>query len=124
MSMQGPSGYPGPGQGSSGTTDIVTQLQGVVRQLGAWVAAFSGRNTFGSFTFAAAATTVVAEPAVKANSNITLTASNPSAGTLVGSTASPYILTISPGISFTVATASGAAAAGTETFTYLIQTPL
>ena len=111
------------GQGSAGGTDIVTQLQNIARQLGLWVKAFQGRNTFGTFTMAAAATTVVPQPAVQANSNISLTSTNAAAGTLVGSAKSPYISAKSPGVSFTVATASGAAAAGTETFSYVIGTP-
>ena len=115
--------YPPPGQGTAGATDINSTLQGIVRQLGLWVKAFAGRNTFGSFTMAAAATTTVPQPAVEANSNITLTATNASAGTLQGSAKSLFILSKSPGISFTVQTANAAAAAGTETFNYAVQTP-
>ena len=111
------------GQGSAGGTDIVTQLQNIARQLGLWVAAFKGRNTFGSFTMAAAASTTVLQPAVQANSYIALTATNASAGALMGSAKYLYLLSISPGISFTVKTANAASAAGTETFSYIIQTP-
>ena len=39
MSMQAPPGYQPPGQGTAGTTDLVTQLQNIVRQLSALVAA-------------------------------------------------------------------------------------
>ena len=125
MSMpQSPGGPLPPGQGTGGATDIVTQLQGVVRQLSAWVAAFNGRQTFGSFTCVAAPTTVVNQTAVQASSLIAFTATNTAAGTLMGSTKSLYISAISPGVSFTVATASGGAAAGTETFNYLITTPV
>ena len=111
------------GQGSAGGTDIVTQLQNIARQLGLWVAAFKGRSTFGTFTMAASANTTVLQPAVQSLSKISLTPTNAPAGTLVGSAKSPYISAISPGISFTVTTASGAAAVGTETFQYLISTP-
>jgi len=107
-------------QGTAGVTDVVTVLQQIARQLGGWVLAFTGRITQGSFTMAAAATTVVLQPAVKANSNISLTAKNAAAGTLVGSAKSPYVSAISPGVSFTVATANAAAAAGTELFDYQI----
>jgi hypothetical protein len=123
MSMPAPPGYQPPGQGTAGATDVVTQLQGIVRQLAAWVKAFQGRITLGTFTFGAAATTVVAQTAVEANSFITLTALNAAAATLVGSAKSPYISAKSPGVSFTVATASGIAAAGTELFGYSINTP-
>lgn len=117
--------YPNPsgGQGTAGGTDIVTALQGIIRQLTAWVKAFQGRQTFGSFTLAAAATTTVTQPAVQANSYIDLAETNASAGTLQGSAKHLYISAIAPGTSFTVATASGVAAAGTETFSYLITTP-
>lgn len=117
--------YPpqGPGQGTAGGTDVVTQLQGIVRQLAAWVKAFTGRQTFGSFTFAAAASTTVAQSAVQANSSIVLSPTNASAATLVSGTHSPYVSAISPGVSFTVSTADAGSAAGTETFAYLITTP-
>lgn len=113
----------GPGQGTAGGTDVVTQLQGIVRQLAAWVKAFSGRQTFGSFTLAAAASTTVSQPAVQANSAISITPTNASAATLVSGAHSPYIASISPGASFTVSTADGGNAAGTETYSYLITTP-
>ena len=112
-----------PGQGTAGVTDGVTQLNLIARQIGLLVAAFKGRSTFGSFTMAAAATTTVLQPAVQANSAIMLTATNASAGTLVGSAKSPYISSISPGVSFTVATANAVAATGTETFQYTVNTP-
>jgi hypothetical protein len=123
MSMPAPPGYQQQGQGTAGVTDAVSQLQNIARQLGLWVAAFKGRNTFGTFTMAAAATTVVPQPAVQALSIITLTATNAAAATLVGSAKSPYISAKSPSASFTVATASGVAAAGTETFSYVVSTP-
>jgi len=121
MSNVYPSGPPG--QGTAGGTDVVTQLQGIVRQLAAWVKAFTGRQTFGSFTMAAAATTTVSQAGVQANSSIVLSPTNAAAATLVGGAHSPYVSAISPGVSFTVATADGGAAAGTETFQYLITTP-
>lgn len=114
---------PPPSQATAGATDAVTQLQGIVRQLAAWVAAFKGRATYGTFTLAAAATTVVTEPATQSNSFINITATNASAATLMGSAKSLYISAKTPGASFTVATASAVAAAGTETFSYSIVTP-
>lgn len=111
-----------PNQGTAGATDVVVQLRGIIQQLSAWVSAFKGRITLGSFTMAAAATTVVPQTAVQSTSNITLTPTNAAAATLVGSAHSPYISAISPGVSFTVATADGGSAAGTEIFKYQIQT--
>lgn len=115
------------GQGSSSNTDIVTALQGIIRQITAGnaalvaaIAAVFPRITPGSVTLGAAATTVVTAPQITATSKITLTPTNAAAATLVGSAKSPYISARSVGVSFTIATASGAAAAGTETFDYLI----
>ena len=114
---------PNQGQGTAGGTDVVTQLQGIVRQLAAWVKAFSGRQTFGSFTLAAAATTTIAQTAVQSNSYIALTATNAAAANLIRGVHAPYLSAISPGMSFTIATAVGGSAVGTETFSYLITTP-
>lgn len=108
---------------TAGVTDVVTQLQGIVRQLGAWVMAFKGRAVFGTFTLAAAATTTVTEPSVQSNSFINLTPLNAAAGTLEGSAKALYISAIVAGASFTVATASGGNAAGTEKFSYSVETP-
>ena len=114
---------PNQGQGTAGGTDVVTQLQGIVRQLAAWVKAFSGRQTCGSFTLAAAATTTIAQTAVQSNSYIALTATNAAAANLIRGVHAPYLSAISPGMSFTIATADGGSAVGTETFSYLITTP-
>lgn len=90
-------------------------------QLNSTFLAFLGVSGIcGSFTFAAAATVVVPEPLVTANSFIFLQATNADAGTLVGSNESPYISAKAAGVSFTVATAAGTAAAGTEEFSYLL----
>ena len=121
MSMMDNSGAPN--QGTAGATDIVTQLQGIVRQLSAWVQAFKGRAAFGNFTMGAAATTVISQPVVASNSIITLTPTNADAGTLMGSAKSLYISAKTTGVSFTVATANGVVAAGGETFDYSISTP-
>lgn len=122
MSMQDSSSTPG--QGTAGVTDAVTQLQGIVRQLSNWVMAFTGRTIYGTFTLAAAATTVVTEPATKSNSFIQLTPTNASAGTLAGSAQALYVSAKTAGASFTVATAAGTNAAGTETFSYSLSTPV
>ena len=121
MSDTSQSGWQPPTQ-SAGVTDVVTQLQGIVRQLTALVKAINGRVTSGTFTLAAAASTTITQPAVQALSTITLNPTNAAAGTLQGSAKALYY-TIIPGTSFTVHTASGGNAAGTETFSYTIQTP-
>ena len=107
---------------SAGATDIVTQLQGIVRQLTQLNKSFSGRVTSGTFTLTAAATTTITQPAVQALSTIALNPTNASAATLQGSAKALYY-TIVAGTSFTVHTANAVAAAGTETFSYTINTP-
>lgn len=78
------------------------------------------QGTCGSFTMGAAATTVVPQALVTANSFIFLQPTNAAAGTLQGSNECLYISAKSAGVSFTVATAAGTAAAGTETFSYVL----
>lgn len=106
-----------------GSGDVVIQLQGIINQLSALVSAFNGRFSFGTFTLGAAVSTVVSNTDVRANSFVDFVPTNAAAGTLNGSTKSLYISAIASGTSFTVATASGVAAAGTETFSYYILTP-
>lgn len=145
-----------PVQGSSSSTDIVTALQGLIRQITAGnatlktvdasidaqttaqVAAFNTQLTAliaaitavfpakiftGSFTLGAAATTVVNDGNVLTTSVIIPFATNASAATLMGSNKSLYISAKAVGVSFTVATASAAAAAGTETLSYVLINP-
>lgn len=112
------------GGGVTQTTDISTKLQIGNQILAQMLDLF--RNLFprttGTFTMAAAATKVVTDANVTTSSVITLTATNAAAGTLMGSNECLYV-TPAAG-SFTVATAAGTAAAGTETFVYLVFNPL
>lgn len=82
---------------------------------------FSG--AFGSFTCGAAATTTVTNSSVAINSVIFLMPTNAAAGTLMGSAKSLYVSARTAGTSFAVTTASAAAAAGTETFQFLVVNP-
>lgn len=107
---------------SAGVTDVVTQLQGIVRQLTALVKAINSRELYGSFTMPAASSLTITNPAIKGNSFITLMPTNADAATLMGSAKSLYY-TIIAGTSFTVTTADAANALGTETFLYMINTP-
>ena len=111
-----------------GIGDLVQVAQGISQTLGKinqQLQALS-RLSSGTFTMAAAATKVVSDANVAANSIITLTPTNAAAGTLQQSTEALYVPTasISPGVSFTVATSDGGSAAGTEAFSYLIYTPV
>lgn len=72
----------------------------------------------GTFTLTAAATTTVPQTATTSTSFIQLTPLNAAAATLMGSNKALYISARTQGTGFTVATASGAAAAGTEQFSY------
>lgn len=107
-------------------SDLITTLQGGQRNLNANIALltaaikglFLPRST-GSFTLGASATTAVADTSITATSLIFLMPTNAAAGTLMGSAKSLYVSARTPGTGFTVATASAAAAAGTETFSYV-----
>lgn len=106
--------------------DVVTNLLSIAKNLGALIATVQQTlpRVTGTFTFGAAATAVVPEPSVRSNSIITLIPTNASAATLAGSTKAPYVSARTVGTSFTVSTASGAAAASGESFAYQLQNPV
>lgn len=104
--------------------DITTKLQQgnqlmgqLVNIVGNWFP-----RAFGSFTMSATASKTIADANCSSSSYVVPIPTNAAAGTLQGSNKCLYV-TAANG-SFTVTTASGAAAAGTETFNYLIFTPL
>lgn len=118
---------PKQGQGA-GLADVTADLNrnkvlSLIAQSLQSLAAMLPRVT-GSFTMDAAASKVILDSAVVAGSVIQLQATNAAAGTLQGSNESLYVSTIVPGVSFTVATAAGTNAAGTETFNYTMINPL
>lgn len=108
---------------SAGATDIVTQLQNIVTKLNGVITALSGRVISGTFTMPVAATSTITQPAVQSLSTIQLTPTNAAAATLMGSAKALYISAKVAGTSFTVATGNATNAAGTETFSYTINTP-
>ncbi len=127
--MSNTAGAPPPQGGGFGNTasQVLTILQqGVVaiNQLATNLLNTWPRIT-GTFTLAAAASTVVTQPGVKATSVVVLTPTNAAAGTVMGSAKALYVPVASyvPGTSFTVFTASGGNAAGTETFSYAVFNP-
>lgn len=82
------------------------------------------RNT-GTFTWnGASATTTVLNAAVTATTQVLLIPTNAAAATLMGSNECPYVSSRVAGTSFTLSTAAGTAAAGTETFFYVLITPV
>ncbi len=103
--------------------DIIQVQRTRNQTLGAILNALLSRfpvQSSGTVTWPAASSVTVADANVTADSRIFLQATNASAGTLVAGATSPYISARSAGVSFTVTTASGGAAAGTETMNYLI----
>jgi hypothetical protein len=94
--------------------------------LGLIVEALRGITRFkiGTFNAANATSTVVNDTSVSASSFIGLMETNAAAGTLQAGTNRLYVSARSAGTSFTVATAGGGSAAGTETFVYIIISPL
>lgn len=108
----------------AGNYDLVNQAIGVNQNLAKLIStlanAFTGKVSQGTFTMAAAATKTVSDANVKATSAIIWSPTNAAAGTLEGSANKLYLSTIVAGTSFTVSTSSAAAAAGTETFSYII----
>ena len=106
--------------------DVVRELNLSNRNMSALIMTIRDlfpRHT-GTFTAANAATTVVTDANVLSTSTIVLMPTNAAAGTLQAGTTHLYISARTAGTSFTVATASGASAAGTETFQYAIFNPL
>ena len=75
----------------------------------------------GTFTLAAATTTVVTQPATAANSVVLLTPTNGTAA-LTARTLGLFQSANTPGASFSIST-QGGAAAGTETFSYIMVNP-
>ena len=97
---------------AQGINQNLAQLVGVIR------GAFPLSASSGTFTMTAAATKTVTDARCKVGSLVVLIDANAAAGTLQGSAKRLYPAA-SLG-SFLVSTASGAAAAGTEVFSYLI----
>lgn len=99
-------------------------LNEAIRLLGLLLGGLFLTRSTGSFTLGAAATTVVPNTEVTSTSLPLLIPTNAAAATLMGSNKSLYISARTAGASFTVATASAAAAAGTETFSYILVNPV
>jgi len=100
-------------------------LQGAVTNISQLVTTLQAifPRIFGSFTLTANPTTTVTQPSIQANSLVFLFPTNASAATLQGSNKSLYLSTLSAGTGFTVATAAGTNAVGTETFIYFVINP-
>lgn len=74
----------------------------------------------GTLVLGAAVSTTVNNVNVTATSHLDLSPTNAAAATLMGSAKALYVSAKVAGTSFTVSTANGTAAAGTETFDYIL----
>lgn len=124
MSDTSDAGNGGSTGGGSGSGIMATLQSGVVaiNRLVTTLMNIWPRIT-GTFTLAAAPTTTVTQPGIKSTSLVVLTPTNAAAATLMGGVKSLYVSALAPGTSFTVATANGTNAAGTETFSYAVFNP-
>lgn len=107
-----------------GLSDIATKLDNSNRLLGQLIQAIKdlGPLSTGSFTMDAAASKAVSDTYCATSSFVVITPANAAAATLVSGASSPYWAAAAG--SFTVSTADGSSAAGTETFNYAIFTTL
>lgn len=108
-------------QGNSGNDDGITALKAIVLNLSALASAFQIGNV-GTFTMPAAALLVVPNAFIVTGAYVFLTPLNAAAATLQGSNEHLYIdpADYVASVSFTVRTAAGTAAAGTEQFAYRV----
>lgn len=107
------------GQIAIGNQNLSANFQALIAALAAIFPQVSS-ITGGSFTCAAAATTTVTQTLTTANSYIVPIPTNAAAGTLMAGATSLYLSARTANTSFAFTTANGAAAAGTETFIYLL----
>lgn len=107
--------------GSADASVAISTLQNIARQIGLLVQAYSGRVVGGTFTLAAATSTVVSDARVTANSIITWGATNATAALTVR-TLGLYLATKTAASTFTMSCQNGSAT-GTETFNYVLFNP-
>ncbi len=101
--------------------DVNSTLQGIARQMGAWVAAFNGRLVSGAFTLSGGTTTVVSQSGVTASSIIVFSPTNATAA-LTQRSGGLYLSAKTAASTFSVSTQSGTSF-GTETFNYTLFNP-
>lgn len=114
------------GTGSGSISDLVTQFKLANQNMSQLIQTIGNLfpRTFGTFTLSASASTTISNTSVVANSIPVWIPTNAAAGTLEGSSKKLYLSARSAGTSFTVTTASGVAAAGTEQFAYFLMNPV
>lgn len=105
---------------------IVTYLASLVDYVGQLVDVLEAAlpRVLGSFTMTASATLAVPAPTITANADVSIQARNATAASLQAGAKALYVSTITAGVGFTVATADGTNAAGTELFSYGVTNPV
>lgn len=109
-----------------GLTDLNSTLQGSVQNLGKLIQVIQQvfPRAIGTFTLTAnSATTIVSQPAMVTNGFAGWWPTNAAAGTLEGSAKKLYLASVTAASGFTLVTANGGTAAGTETFVYVAILP-
>lgn len=110
----------------SAVDDLVSNLQNGVTNLGQLVKVISQvfPRAIGTFTLTAnSATTTVTQPSMVANGFPIWVPTNGAAATSEGSAKKLYLASVTAGSGFTLVTANGGTAAGTETFSYVAILP-
>lgn len=109
---------------SSGNDDMLAQVSGHNMNMSKLIQVMTNRFALscfsGSFNMTASITIVVADTNVKKNSLIFFIPTNAAAAQLQGSAKQLYVSAQAANTNFTAATGSGIAAAGTETYSYVI----
>lgn len=100
--------------------DLVSTQKSGVNYLGRLVTLLSQLlpRVTGTFTMTATTTLAVANTNIAANSIVSLTPTNASAGTMQGSSKHLYIQSVTSGVGFTVATADATNGTAGATFSY------
>lgn len=108
----------------AGQDDMLAQVAGHNANMASLTKVFSTRFALSSFTgtfnMTATATITIPDTNVKSNSVIFFVPTNGAGAQLQGSAKQLYVSTRAPGTNFVAATGNAVAAAGTETFSYVI----
>jgi len=118
-----PDGTQGPGVQGLRLDDVVTKLDIGKRLLGKLTTTLANLSPLltGQVTLSAAASTTVSNGVIVASSFVIVTPINAAAGTLIKNQGLYWVASAG---SFTISTASGVAAAGTESFNWAVFTTL
>lgn len=106
-------------------TNIVTQLSAGNQNMSRLIQTLGNLADYsiGTISWAASSSVTVSDPNVTATSYISWVPTSASAATLMANATNPYLSARTTATSFTLTTANGGAAAGTETFSYILLNP-